>query len=365
MKEGFLSRRQFVAGGAALAMAGVFGALTGCTASGSGAAAGASAAGASTGSSAASSDVLTMVWLPDNSSADLSAAREAMGQAITDACGREVELLTTTDYNVAIEAIASGKAQMAYLGAEGYVQANKKNPKVLAAFTNSDEEGGLDGACYYSRISVLTENADQYKDGDSYSIENIKGKSFSFVSATSTSGFKVPSSDIVSEFGLESSDDLLEGGAFFSEVLFGNSHQGSAVNLLSGDADAAAFDDVDVDMYLDLVSGEANSVGAVYQVKDDAEAPFDTVRGKQFTIIGITPVLNAPICFNEEAISEEDRTKIVEHFCSDEVANNPQIFVDPEDENAKGIFEKASEKTRFVEVDDAWYEPVRKLNGAE
>ena len=365
MKEGFLSRRQFVAGGAALAMAGVFGALTGCTASGSGAAAGASAAGASAGSSAASSDVLTMVWLPDNSSADLSAAREAMGQAITDACGREVELLTTTDYNVAIEAIASGKAQMAYLGAEGYVQANKKNPKVLAAFTNSDEEGGLDGACYYSRISVLSENADQYKDGDSYSIENIKGKSFSFVSATSTSGFKVPSSDIVSEFGLESSDDLLEGGAFFSEVLFGNSHQGSAVNLLSGDADAAAFDDVDVDMYLNLVSGEANSVGAVYQVKDDAEAPFDTVRGKQFTIIGITPVLNAPICFNEEAISEEDRTKIVDHFCSDEVANNPQIFVDPEDENAKGIFEKASEKTRFVEVDDAWYEPVRNLNGAE
>lgn len=47
------------------------------------------------------------------------------------------------------------------------------------------------------------------------------------------------------------------------------------------------------------------------------------------------------------------------------MANNPQIFVDPEDENAKGIFEKASEKTRFVEVDDAWYEPVRKLNGAE
>lgn len=365
MKEGFLSRRQFVAGGAALAMAGVFGALTGCTASGSGAAAGASAAGASAGSSAASSDVLTMVWLPDNSSADLSAAREAMGQAITDACGREVELLTTTDYNVAIEAIASGKAQMAYLGAEGYVQANKKNPKVLAAFTNSDEEGGLDGACYYSRISVLSENADQYKDGDSYSIENIKGKSFSFVSATSTSGFKVPSSAIVDQFGLESSDELLEGGAFFSEVLFGNSHQGSAVNLLSGDADAAAFDDVDVDMYLNLVSGEANSVGAVYQVKDDAEAPFDTVRGKQFTIIGITPVLNAPICFNEEAISEEDRTKIVDHFCSDEVANDPQIFVDPEDENAKGIFEKASEETRFVEVDDAWYEPVRKLGGAE
>lgn len=228
MAEGFLSRRQFVAGSAALAMAGMFGALTGCTAGGSGAAAGADTASASTGGDAASStDPITMVWLPDNSSADLTSSREAIGAAITAACGREANLLTTTDYNVAIESIASGKAQMALLGPEGYVQANKKNPKVLAAFTNSDEDGGLEGACYYSRICVRKEDADQYKSGSGYSIENIKGKSFSFVSATSTSGFKVPSSGIVSEFGLDSSDELLEGGKFFSEVLFGNSHVGS------------------------------------------------------------------------------------------------------------------------------------------
>lgn len=364
MTDGFLSRRQFIAGGAALAMAGMFGTLTGCTAGGSGAAAGAASADASTGSAAASTEPLTMVWLPDNSSSDLTASREAIGAAIKAACGREANLLTSTDYNVAIESIASGKAQMALLGPEGYVQANKKNPKVLAAFTNSDEDGGLDGACYYSRICVRKEDADQYKSGSSYAIENIKGKSFSFVSATSTSGFKVPSSGIVQEFGLDSSDELLEGGKFFSEVLFGNSHQGSAVNLLSGDADVAAFDDVDVDMYLDLVSGEANSVGAVYKAKDNAEAPFDTVQGKEFVIIAITPVLNSPICFNEEAISDEDRTKIVDYFCSDKVANDPQIFVDSEDENAKGIFEKDSEKTCFVKTDDAWYEPIRKLGGA-
>ena len=283
MAEGFLSRRQFVAGSAALAMAGMFGALTGCTAGGSGAAAGADTASASAGGDAASStDPITMVWLPDNSSADLTSSREAIGAAITAACGREANLLTTTDYNVAIEAIASGK---------------------------------------------------------------------------------VPSSGIVTEFGLDGSDELLEGGKFFSEVLFGNSHVGSLVNLLSGDADAAAFDDVDVDMYLDLVSGEANSIGAVYKAKDDAEAPVDSVRGKEFTIIAITPVLNSPICFNEEAISDDDRTKIIDYFCSDKVANDKAIFIDPEDENAKGLFEKDSEKTCFVKTDDAWYEPIRKLGG--
>ncbi|WP_139651567.1 phosphate/phosphite/phosphonate ABC transporter substrate-binding protein [Raoultibacter phocaeensis] len=365
MFESTISRRQFVIGGAAVLATGALGLMTGCTAASGSAAGAASAQANASGSNAeggqTAAEKITMVWLPDNSSADLTASRQAIGDAITAACGRETELMTTTDYNVAIEAIASGSAQMALLGAEGYVQANKKNPHVLAAFTNSDEEGGLDGACYYSRICVRTEDAEQYKSGSEYSLENIQGKPFSFVTATSTSGFKVPSSAIVAEFGLDSSDELLEAGAFFSEVLFGNSHAGSAVNLLSGDAEAAAFDDVDVDMYLDLVSGEANTVGAVYKAKDDAEAPFDTVRGNQFTIIAITPVLNAPVCFNEEAIDDDTRTKIVDYFCSDAVADNKEIFVDPEDENAQGIFEKDSEKTCFVEVTDDWYEPIRKL----
>ena len=363
MVEGAISRRRFVIGGASVLAAGALALMAGCSATGTAAGASGSAGAATSGETQAqtAAEKITMVWLPDNSSADLTSSRQAIGDAIKTACGAEVELMTTTDYNVAIEAIASGSAQMALLGAEGYVQANKKNPRVLAAFTNSDEEDGLDGACYYSRICVATENADQYKSGSGYSLEGIKGTSFSFVSATSTSGFKVPSSAIVKEFGLDSSDVLLEAGAFFSEVLFGNSHAGSAVNLLSGDADAAAFDDVDVDMYLDLVSGEANTVGAVYKAKDDAEAPFDTVRGKQFTIIAITPVLNAPVCFNEDAIDEETRTKIVEYFCSDEVADNKEIFIDPDDESAKGIFEKESDKSCFVEVTDDWYEPIRKL----
>lgn len=360
MIERPISRRSFVAGTAFLAMSAAIGMMSGC----SGGSPSSSTEGSSAGQNGSTGEPITMVWLPDNSSADLSGARDAIAAAITAACGRPAEMLTTVDYNVAIESIATGKAHMASLGAEGYIQANKKNPAVQAAFTNSDENGGLDGACYYSRICVLSDNADEYKKGDTYSIDNIEGKSFSFVTPTSTSGFKVPSSVIVKNFGLENSDVLLESGSFFSQALFGNSHQGSAVNLLSGDAEVAAFCDTDTDMYLDLASGEANTVGAVYQVKADAPEPFDGVRGKKFTIIGISPVLNAPVCFNEDVISEDDRKKIVEYFCSDTVANDPQIFVDPDDENAVGIYEKDSADTRFVAVDDAWYEPIRKLGSA-
>lgn len=362
MEVSNLSRRQFVIGGAALFAAGALGSITGCSSDSAEGSSNDEQDSSNNGSNAEKdTSPITMVWLPDNSSSDLTTSREAIGAAITAACGREADLMTTTDYNVAIEAIAGGSAQMALLGAEGYVQANTKNNNVLAAFTNSDENGSLDLACYYSRICVRLEDAETYKDGSGYSIENIKDGSFSFVTATSTSGFKIPSADIVNHFDLESSDELLEAGSFFSEVLFGNSHQGSAVNLLSGDADAAAFDDIDVDMYFNLVEGEANTVGAVYEVRDDAEEPFQNVHGEKFVIIGITPVLNAPICFNHDVIDDEDRKAIVDYFCSDVVANDQKIFIDPDDENATGIFKKASEDTCFVEVSDDWYDPIRNL----
>ncbi|MDR1359013.1 MAG: phosphate/phosphite/phosphonate ABC transporter substrate-binding protein [Coriobacteriales bacterium] len=353
-------RRQFLIGAASVSLAGVAGVLLGCSASGSESA----SSGAGEPEPAENSEPITFVFLPDASSADLTASRDAVEEFIREATGREAEIMTSTDYNVAIEALASGSAGMALLGAEGYVQAHRKNPNVQAAFTNSDEDGSLDGACYYSRICVRTEDVDQYKSGSGYTLEPLEGKSFSFVSATSTSGFKVPSATIVSTFDLDSNEVLLENGAFFSEVLLGGSHQGSVVNLVNGDADAAAFDDIDVDMYLSLVSGEANMPGAVYKVRDDAGDPFTSVHGKEFTIIAVTPVLNAPFCYNGDVLDEAAREALTAYFCSDIVANDSRIFKDPDDEDAKALYEKDSEKTCFLPVDDAWYEPIRKLSQA-
>ena len=359
-----LDRRHFLIGAAGLVGLGVVGSMFGCTAGGDTNPGGNSGNSGDSGNGTPAEDnkPITFVFLPDASSADLSASRTAVTEAIKAACGKDAEIMTTTDYNVAIEAIASGSAGMGLFGAEGYVQANKKNKEVQAAFTNSDDDGTLVGACYYSRICVRSEDVAEYKSGSGYTIEPIKGKSFSFVSATSTSGFKVPAAKIVSTFGLSGNEELLENGKFFSEVLLGGSHQGSVVNLMSGDADAAAFDDIDVDMYLDLVSGEANMPGAVYKVRDDAGDPFTNVHGKQFTIISSTPVLNAPFAYNNSVVSEADRKAITAYFCSNKVGDDKRIFSDPEDKEAKALYKKSSAKTCFIEVDDAWYEPIRKLS---
>lgn len=323
---------------------------------------------ATTGSDEGSTvDKITMVWLPNESSAEFDKGREEFGKVLEKYAGVPVELMTTTDYNVAIEAIASGKAQLANMGAEGFIQAQKKNAKVMPLVTTSDTDGKLDGAKYFSRICVPADQMDQYKDDSDptgYSIKNVKGKRMSFVSATSTSGFKVPSNAIMDAFPDEvaSTDELTKPG-FFSQVLFGNSHPGSAVNLLQGDADVAAFDDIDVDMYLDVPTDDrdkANSAGQVYNVKDGAAQPFDRVQGKSFGIIQSTPVLNGPIAVNTEVLPQDIIDKLLEGLTSKETASDELLFA-PEDVEDSGAVWSLGDTADFIAVEDSWYDPIRAL----
>ena len=165
-------------------------------------------------------DTITLVWYPNESAEDYQEARNEVGKLIEQATGKTVEQKLTTDYAIAIESLSNGTAQIGCcMGAEGYIQAKNSNDAVNPLFVQSGESGTLDDALYYSFFAVKEENADQYLDGDSYSIDNIKGKKMSFVSNSSTSGFKVPTNQIISHFAEDNLivDDLLEGGsnAFF------------------------------------------------------------------------------------------------------------------------------------------------------
>jgi len=313
-------------------------------------------------------DTITIAWLPNESGADLTEARDEIGKVIEEKTGKKVEHQTTTDYIVAIEAVANGNADMAFLGAQGYIEAHNKNDKVLPLVVPTGASGTLEDAVYYSWLAVQKENEDQYKNGDEFVIDNIQGKKFSFVSNSSTSGFKVPSTGIVDSFSQKdefkdlTAEDLLEGGEgnFFSEVLYGGSHQGSAVNLLSGKADVAAFCDTCVNNYVELAEGEVNRPGAVYQVKEDAAEPFNTVVGKEFSLISVTPVLNAPFVINTDNVDEELQAELLEVMTSDEITNNEKVFV-PEDSEFSGLFAKTADE-RLVEVKDEWFNPIRELS---
>lgn len=308
---------------------------------------------------------ITMVWYPNESASDYEGARNEFGRLIAEATGREVEQKLTTDYSIAIESLANGTAQICFMGAQGYVEAKAKNDAVQPLFVNSGASGTLDDAIYYSWLAVNTEDKENYANG----LEDIVGKRISFVSNSSTSGFKVPTNSIITHFSAQeqwkdlTADDLIEGSSdgFFSEVLFGGSHQGSAVNLLTGKADVAAFCDTEMAPYAGIASGDENKTGAIYEIKADASAPFDAMAGKQFAVIQSTPVLNGPFAYNSETLSAEEVKAIRDLFTSDEVTNNPQIFVS-KDSGLVGMFKK-TDKEKIVLVEDAWYDPIRELSG--
>jgi len=312
-------------------------------------------------------DKITIVWYPNESAENLKGTREELGKIIEKATGKKVEQKTTTDYSIAIESIANGNAQIAFMGGQGYVEANKKNAKILPLVVNAGKSGTLDDAIYYSWLSVKKGNESTYQKDGKYSIDNIEGKKISYVSNSSTSGFKVPTTNIIKNFSKIdkwkslTSDDLTEGGKdkLFKEVLFGQSHQGSAVNLLTGKADVAAFCNTTLDTYADVETGKANTDGSVYKIKAGASAPFDTLAGKEYVIIQSTPVLNGPFAVNTDALKQVDIDKITTALTSDAVTNNHKIFY--EKGKSSGLIEKAG-KEHFMKVADSWYNPIRDLS---
>ncbi|MBD8067910.1 PhnD/SsuA/transferrin family substrate-binding protein [Bacillus sp. PS06] len=319
-----------------------------------------------TDSETAEGGTLTITWYPNESGADLKDARDAIGALVEEVTGKKVEHKTTTDYIIAIESLANGNADLAFMGAQGYIEANAKNANVQPLVVPSGVSGTLEDAVYYSWLAVKRGNEDEYKNGDEFVIDHIADKKFSFVSNSSTSGFKVPSTDIVNHFSKMDeykdldAEDLLEGGIFFSDVQYGGSHQGSAVNLLTDKSDVAAFCDTCVQNYIELVEGTHNRPGAVYKVLEDAAEPFNTIPGEEFVLISVTPVLNAPFAVNKDKVSDEDVQALVEAFTSDEVANNEKIFV-PKDSGVSGLFYKTADE-RFVNVEDDWFNPIRELS---
>ncbi|WP_297154564.1 phosphate/phosphite/phosphonate ABC transporter substrate-binding protein [uncultured Ellagibacter sp.] len=352
MEGNSLNRRQFVAVSATALMGAVAaGAVSGCSSSN----------GDAKGSDSASKDKIIFIWEPNESTTTYEGMREAVAECIEEGCGLPCEMMTTTDYNVTIESLVSGKADMASLGASEYVEAHAKNPDVNIAFVLSNEDGELDQASYYSQICVRSEDADKYKSGSSFSLDNIKGKNFSFVNLNSTSGFVMPATVVKKQFGLSSTDECSESGAFFDTVLFPGSHPGSLFNLLNGDADVAVFADYLVDPMVELVSGEPAQPGTVYRVKEGVDSPLDAVVGKEFTIIEALPVPAVPICINTATVPPEIHDKIISYMCSDEVASNPEIFPSPDDKDTVSNWSKTSDKVCFVPAEDDYYDEFREL----
>lgn len=181
--------------------------------------------------------VFTIAYAPNESTTESADARNGLAKDLSEALGCEVEEIQASDYNAIIEALRTGKADMAYMGSQALalgVERTDLEPIVMKA-----EEGDPEKAIYHSVL--ITSSSNQ----EINSIEDIQGKTMAFVDPDSTSGNLAPTAEIIKAFPDEelNSDMLHTNGDFFEAVSFSGSHQAGLQAVIKGDVDVVPISD--------------------------------------------------------------------------------------------------------------------------
>lgn len=326
---------------------------------------GGDAPGTATGGDARTApEKIVFAWEPSNSGNDYEAMRDSMAAAITEATGISCEVMTTTDYNVTIEALSSGQAQIASLGADEYVEIHERNPAIEVGFVLSDKNGELDPVSYYSQILCRDGEQEQFMGSDgTFDFEKLRGQDYSFVSLSSTSGYVIPATIFAEELGYDNIDVFAESGELFNKVVMASSQPLSVYEVASGNVNLASCDNTSASAAYDVVSGTNGEVGCIYKVRDGLEGELANWAGTQLACIESFPVPAVPFCINTEALPADVVEAIIDYMISEEVASNSDIFVDPDDPSHNSKYKKSSDKIRFVAADDSYYDAYRELIG--
>lgn len=181
--------------------------------------------------------VLTIAYAPNESTEQSTDARNGLAKDLEETLGVEVKEIQATDYNAIVEALRTGKADMAYMGALAVALANERahaEPIVMKAV-----DGDKEKAIYHSLLVTKSNRS------DINTIKDIKGKTMAFVDPESTSGNLVPASEIINAFSNEklTSNTLHTNGKFFEAVSYSGKHQAGLQAVIKGDVDVVPISD--------------------------------------------------------------------------------------------------------------------------
>ena len=291
--------------------------LAGCGGNGA-----ASETGAASGNNAAAEKTtFTIAYAPNESTEQSSDARNGLATDLGEALGMKVEEIQASDYNAIIEALRTGKADMAYMGPLSVALAVERadaKPIVMKA------PGGDKSQAVYHSVLIARADNDEIN-----SIEDIKGKTMAFVDPDSTSGNLVPTSEIIKAFPNDNldTDKLHTNGDFFEAVSFSGKHQAGLQAVIKGDVDVAPISDQI------LASEIANGNAAEGDVK----------------IIHTSPAIPAEAMVVGTSVDDDLQAKLVAFLTS---YDNEAYFTE--------VIKK--EGARFVACDISDYEPIVELN---
>ncbi len=160
----------------------------------------------------------------EDAQAMIRSSQQVMDQ-LAEKTGMKVRPFVANDYNGVIEALRSGKLDLAYLGPFSYVLASSMaNAEAFAVAVTKKT-----GTSSYRSLLITR------KDSGLDSVAKLQRRTFAFVDPTSTSGHLFPKAGLLA--------DGFDPEKHFSRVIFSGSHDANIMAVANNKVDGAAVAD--------------------------------------------------------------------------------------------------------------------------
>lgn len=163
-------------------------------------------------------DALRVSAIPDEAPTELLRKFKPLGEYLEKQIGMPVTFVPVSDYAGVVEALASDRLDMAWLGGFTFVQAQLKAPMNPLVQREEDQK-------FTSKFITADPNVK--------SVQDLKGKTFAFGSISSTSGSLMP------RYFMQQEGVVPE--QFFSRVAYSGAHDATAAWVQTGKVDGGVL----------------------------------------------------------------------------------------------------------------------------
>ena len=169
----------------------------------------------------AAQQTLRVTAIPDESPTELARKFEPLGKYLESKLGMKVEFTPVTDYAAAVETLVNKKVDLAWFGGFTFVQSSVRSGGKTIPLVQREED------TVFKSVFITS------KDSGIAKLEDLKGKTLSFGSQSSTSGHLMPRSFLLAA-KIDPDKDL-------KRVSFSGAHDATIAAVASGKVDAGAL----------------------------------------------------------------------------------------------------------------------------
>ncbi|HEY0819305.1 MAG TPA: putative selenate ABC transporter substrate-binding protein [Rhizobacter sp.] len=169
----------------------------------------------------AQTPVLRVTAIPDESPTELARKFAPLGAYLESKLGMKVEWTPVTDYAAAVETLVHRKIDLAWFGGFTFVQAHVRSGGKAVPLVQREEDERFRSVFIADARSGIAK------------LEDLKGKTLSFGSASSTSGHLMPRSFLLAA--------KINPDADLKRVSFSGAHDATIAAVASGKVDAGAL----------------------------------------------------------------------------------------------------------------------------